>query len=83
MIASPLNRGTSAWLGCGGEGFLLGEGALDFILEVCSQFHAKLFAFGREEIARPIHIDRNNRLDAAGPGGERQLSGRGADAITG
>src|SRR5215475_12696441 len=70
MIASPLKRGTRARLGCGGECFLLGEGALDLILEMCGQFHAKLFAFAREEISRPVHCDRNNRLDAAWPGGE-------------
>src|SRR5215475_13113145 len=70
MTASPLKRGPWARLGCGDEGFLLGESALDLILEVCSQLHAKLFAFGRKQIARPSHIDRNNRLNAAGPGGE-------------
>src|SRR5262245_27322676 len=42
---------------------LLGKGALHLILEVCSQFHAKLFALAQEDIARPVHCDRNNRLD--------------------
>src|ERR1700732_3376733 len=70
---SDAGIGTSlaAWQSStGGERFLLGEGALDLILQKLGQFAAQPFRLGREQVARPRQLDRDDPLDLSGAGGD-------------
>src|SRR4051812_39515377 len=66
-----------AWFlrwGCGlsarGQRFLFGKGAIDLAAQFLGQLAAQRLGFRGEGVARPRQVDRDDRLDAAGTGGE-------------
>src|SRR5258707_4619752 len=53
-----------------GQSLLLGEGAIDLVAQQFGEMEAQRLAFPREQVAWAWQVDGNDRLDAAGPGGE-------------
>ena len=49
------------------EHFLLGEGAVDFVLQQGGQMAAQRLGLRGEQVARARQVDRHDGLDASGP----------------
>src|SRR3954451_20276012 len=71
ISAAGIGASFAAWQSStGGERFLLGEGALDLVLQQLGQCAAQPFRYRREQVARPRQRDWNDTLDPPRPRGE-------------